>query len=249
MANIPSIEADLFSDDALTEPYEPLPGHPGPRPSRPSCSPRSARRVEVCRRPDSTRGSGDLLLREGVGLKEVVNRIAKGNISMSDGEHHRCTTRRGRPTTDPKSLAALQPEVQTLADTLVDGLVEQGSFDAATDLAQPIPSTWVPIFLVGRRKPESISLTGPMHSFDSLGPLNARDIAAGGQLAEMIQFAQEIAESGGLAKGSLPAKFLDAADRRRDHQRTMSGAPHRLSRSFASTPRSARSAMRLALRH
>jgi cytochrome P450 len=29
----------------------------------------------------------------------------------------------------------------------------------------------------------------------------------------MIQFAQEIAERGGLAQGSMPAKFLEAADR------------------------------------
>jgi hypothetical protein len=55
-----------------------------------------------------------------------VNRMAKGNTLMSDGEHHRAQRAVVGRLLTPKSLAARQPQVQALADTLVDGLVEWG---------------------------------------------------------------------------------------------------------------------------
>ena len=162
MERIPKYQADLVNDEVLDEPYE---HYRAIRDLGPIVHLEAHDLLATSRYADARTALGNPATYssgEGVELKEVVNRIAKGNILMSDGEHHPAQRAAvGRPLTR-KSLAALQPN-EAVADTLVDGLVEWGSFDAAMDLAQAIPSTWFPIFLVGRRKPESISLTGPMH--------------------------------------------------------------------------------------
>ena len=213
MSNIPSYDADLFNDGALTDPY----GHYrairdlGPVVRLPAHDLVAVSRFEEVRAvlgDPATYCSG-----EGVGLNDVVNRKFKGNTLMSDGELHLVQREViGRPLT-PKALADLQPEVQKLANALVDRLVEQGSFDAVTELAQPIPATWVPDLLGWPKEAREHLLDWASASFDSLGPLNERAVAAGGQFTEMITFAREIAHRGGLPNGSLAANVLDAAAR------------------------------------
>jgi cytochrome P450 len=213
MSNIPSYDVDLFDDAALTDPY----GHYrairdlGPVVRLPAHDLLAVSRFEEVRAvlgDPETYCSG-----EGVGLNEGVNRTFKGNTLMSDGELH--LLQRGvigRPLT-PKALADLQPEVQKLANALVDRLVEQGSFDAVTELAQPIPATWVPDLLGWPMDAREHLLDWASASFDSLGPLNSRAVATGGKFGEMLAFAQEITERGDLPKGSLAANVLDAAAR------------------------------------
>jgi cytochrome P450 len=213
MGTIPNYQADLFSDDVLAEPYE---HYRAIRDLGPVVHLEAHDMLAVSRYADVRTVLGDpatYCSGEGVGLNEVINQKFKGNTLMSDGDHH--SAQRdvvGRPLT-PKSLAALQPQVQALADTLVDGLVERGSFDAVTDLAQPIPSSWVPDLLGWPADARLHLLDWASASFNSLGPLNARGRGAGAQLAEMFQFAQDICERGGLPEGSMAAKILDAADR------------------------------------
>ena len=105
-----------------------------------------------------------------------------------------------------------------MSDTLVDGLVEWGSFDAVTDLAQPIPSTWFPIFLVGRRKPESVSLTGPMQVSNHSAP-QCKGYRCRGQLAEMIEFAEKrCPEPRRAAAGKHGGRVQRGRRPRRDHK-------------------------------
>ena len=213
MSNFPSYDADLFSDGALTDPYDHYQAirDLGPVVHLPAHDLFAVSRFEEVRAvlgDPETYCSG-----EGVGLNEVVNRTFKGNTLMSDGELHRVQREViGRPLT-PRALADLQPEVQKLANALVDRLIEQRSFDAVTELAQPIPATWVPDLLGWPMEAREHLLDWASASFDSLGPLNARAVATGGKFGEMMSFAQEIAERGGLQEGSLAANVLDAAAR------------------------------------
>ena len=89
MGKIPTCQADLFSDDVLAEPYEHYRAicnlgpvvHLGARDL-----------LAVSRCTDVRTVFGDpatYCSGEGVGFNEVVNRMAKGNTLMSDGEHHR----------------------------------------------------------------------------------------------------------------------------------------------------------------
>ena len=98
---------------------------------------------------------------------------------MSDGDaHDRQREVIGRPLT-PRALAELRPEVQALADDLVDRLVARGSFDAVADLAEVIPTTWVPDLLGWPAEGRADLLRWASDNFDALGPDNARCAAAG----------------------------------------------------------------------
>src|SRR5450755_2799738 len=142
MSNIPRYDVNLFTDDALAEPYD---HYRSIRDLGPVVHIGAHDMLAVSRYAEVRWVLGDpstYCSGEGVGLNEVVNGLFKGNTLMSDGDLHR-TQREvvGRPLT-PKALADLQPEVQELANELVARVVTQGSFDAVTELAQPIPTTW-----------------------------------------------------------------------------------------------------------
>ena len=211
MTDLPSYDVDLFSDEVLAEPYD---HYRRIRNLGPVVRLVAHDLLAVSRYDDVRRVLGDpdtFCSGEGVGLNDLVNGKFKGNTLMSDGERHRVQREVvGRPLR-PKALSELQPHVQGLADALIDRLVAQGSFDAVVDLAQAIPTTWVPDLIGWPLEAREHLLDWAGASFDSLGPVNERCLAAGGQLADMFRFAQEIAASGNLAKGSFAAGILEAA--------------------------------------
>jgi cytochrome P450 len=66
---------------------------------------------------------------------------------MSDGDdHRRLRGVIGQPLT-PKALAELRPQARERAAELADRLVERRAFDAVPDLAEVLPTTWVPDLL------------------------------------------------------------------------------------------------------
>ncbi len=212
MSGLPSYDADLFTDEALAEPY----GHlqairdAGPVVRLTAHDLHAVARhrdVRTVLDDDETYRSG-----EGVGLNEVVNELGRGTTLMSDGDEHQCQREIiGRPLT-PKSLADLQPEAQALADALVDRLLEAGSFDAVGDLAEALPARWVPDLLGWPTEGRDRLLAWGSDNFDALGPPNGRAKAAGPGLMEMAAYAQHLAGSE-LAEGSMAARILEAADR------------------------------------
>jgi cytochrome P450 len=213
MPHIPHYGADLFSDDALAEPYD---HYRAIRDLGPVVHLDAHDLLAVSRYAEVRQVLGNpatFCSGEGVGLNDMINALARGNTLMSDGELHRVQREVvGRPLT-PKSLADLRPDVQALADALIERLVEQGTFDVVTDLAQPIPSTWVPDLLGWPLEAREHLLDWASATFDALGPLNARGIAAGGKSAEMFAYAHQLAEQGGLPEGSMAAKVFEAAER------------------------------------
>jgi len=210
---LPASDVDLFADEALVEPY----GHyrvlrdlgPVVRLERHDvlAVPRYAEARQVLADAE-TFCSG-----QGVGLNRFINEGGRGTTLMSDGDaHRRQRAVIGRPLT-PKALAALRPDVQALADTLVDRLVAGGSFDAVTDLAEVIPSTWVPDLLGLPAEGRDHILAWGSASFDGLGPLNGRAEAAGPALVEMLGYAVQVASGGDVPAGSMTAGILAAAER------------------------------------
>jgi cytochrome P450 len=131
---------------------------------------------------------------------------------MSDGDDHaRLRSVIGRPLS-PKALADLRPEAGQRAAELVDRLVEPGSFDAVVNVAEVLPTTWVPDLLgwpeAGREK----LLDWAAATFNGLGPPNGRTDAAATDIVEMAAFAQKVASSE-LPEGSMAAGILDAVAR------------------------------------
>jgi cytochrome P450 len=131
VTDFPSYDVDLFTDEVIAEPYD---HYRRIRDLGPVVRLDAHDLLAVGRYDDVRRVLGDpdtFCSGEGVGLNDVVNAKFKGNTLMSDGERHRVQREVvGRPLR-PKALAALQPDVQELADVLVDQLVARGSFDAS----------------------------------------------------------------------------------------------------------------------
>jgi cytochrome P450 len=213
MTTLPDYAADLFTDEALDDPY---PHYRELRDLGPAVRLTAHDLVAVSRYVEVRQVLDDpatFCSGEGVGLNDFINQGGQGTTLMSDGEAHRRQREViGRPLT-PKALSSLQPDVQARADRLIDQLVERESFDAVPDLAEVIPATWVPDLLGWPTEGRERLLGWGSDNFDALGPLNDRAIAAGPGLLEMVGFAQQVAAEGGLPAGSMAAGVLDAADR------------------------------------
>jgi len=209
---IPSYDADLFTDDALADPY----GHYrtlrglGPVVWLDAHDVHAVARYEDVRTvlaDPETFCSG-----QGVGLNDVMNEIGRGTTLMSDGDdHRRLRSVIGRPLT-PKALAELRPQADARAAELADRLVERSSFDAVSDLAEVLPTTWVPDLLGWPEEGREKLLDWAAATFDGFGPPNERTYAAAHHILEMAAFAQQVA-SRELPDGSMAAGILDAVAR------------------------------------
>lgn len=208
----PVYDADLFTDDALADPY---PRYRALRDAGPVVwlsahdvfGVARYRDVRAVLEDNTTFISGD-----GVGLNKFINEGGRGTTIMSDGDEHRCQRELiGRPLT-PRALADLRPDAQAIAERLVDRLVDRGSFDGVSDLAEELPSNWVPDLLGWPDDGRDRLLDWAAANFDGLGPLNARALAAGEGLLEMVGYAHQLAGSN-LPAGSMAARIVAAADR------------------------------------
>lgn len=209
---LPSSAVDLFADEVLAEPYD---AYRALRDLGPVVRLEQHDVLAVARHDDVRAVLGDpatFCSGEGVGLNPFINAGGRGTTLMSDGEAHRRQREViGRPLT-PKALADLQPEARSLADALVDDLVGRGSFDGVADLAEVLPSTWVPDLLGWPADGRDRLLDWASDNFDALGPLNARCEAAGPGLLEMVAYAETVA-AGAPPAGSMAAGVLAAAER------------------------------------
>jgi cytochrome P450 len=209
---IPRYAADLFTDEALDDPYPHLQAlrDAGPIVWLDAHDVYAAARYDDVRR---ILGDHDTFVSgEGVALNDVINELGPGTTLMSDGDEHRVQREViGRPLT-PRALADLRPDAQALADALVDGLVARRRFDAVTDLAEVLPATWVPDLLGWPADGREHLLDWAADQFDGLGPLNDRAVAAADGILAMGAFAQQLARSD-LPERSFAARIRRAADR------------------------------------
>lgn len=209
---IPAYDADLFTDAALTDPYE----HYRTLRELGPVVWLSAHDVFAVTRYADVRTvleSPEVFCSgQGVGFNDFINDAGRGTTLMSDGEQHeRLREVILRPLT-PKALADLRPEAQALADHLADQLTRRGSFDAVSDLAEVLPATWVPDLLGWPEEGRGNLIGWGAANFDALGPPNARSEAAGVGLLEMAAYAHHLAHTD-LPEGSMAAGILDAAAR------------------------------------
>jgi cytochrome P450 len=223
---VPRYHADLFTDEALDDPYPHLRAlrRTGPLVWLEAHGMYAATRYEEVRtilEDPTTFVSG-----EGVALNDVINSLGRGTTLMSDGDEHRRQREIiGRPLT-PRALAALRPEGQAMADALVGRLVEERCFDAVTDLAEILPATWVPELLGWPAEGREHLVEWAAAQFDGLGPLNDRAAAAGEGILRMSEYAQKLAlmelpprsfgariqraaENGELDRQRCPMLFID----------------------------------------
>ena len=209
---IPEDDVDLFTDEALAEPYA---HYRRLRDLGPVVQLTQHDVYAVTRYADVRAVLEDpkgFCSGQGVGFNDFINEAGRGTTLMSDGEQHeRLREVIGRPLT-PKALAEVGPDAQALADQLADELAGRGSFDAVGDLAEVLPATWVPDLLGWPQDGRDRLIHWGAANFDALGPANARAEAAGAGVVEMAAQAHHLAQSP-LPKGSMAAGILEAAAR------------------------------------
>lgn len=208
---VPCSHVDLFTDDALADPYPLL----AELRDAGAVVWLEAHDVYAVTRYSEVRAvladHATFISGQGVGLNEVINTVGRGTTLMTDGAEHACQREIiGRPLT-PRALSGLRGDAEFLAETLVDRLVARRTFDAVPDLAEVLPSTWVPDLLGWPADGRDHLLDWGAASFDGLGPLNDRCMAAGDGIVQMGSHAHDLAAST-LPEGSFAARILHAAE-------------------------------------
>ncbi|NOX29600.1 MAG: cytochrome P450 [Actinobacteria bacterium] len=168
-------------------------------------------RFEECRA--ALRDSDTYTSAQGVMMNDLMNETLQGILLCTDGEEHSAMRKViGAPLT-PSALASQRERITDEAEQLVERLVEQGRFDAATELAHHLPVTIVSE-LVGLPETGRERMIEWAHAnFDCFGPPNARTEAAFPIVEEMVAYASNECVPGKLRPGGWAAQIWEAAER------------------------------------
>lgn len=213
MTSAPTYSHDLWTDEVLVDPY---PHYRALRDLGPvvwleAHDVYALPRFEEARaalHSASTYCSG-----RGVAFNDAANQMAGRSLIMTDGELHTHLRKVLAQNLTPRAIRHMQDAVDTQADAVVESVVAKGSFDAVPDLAHALPTRVVPD-LVGwplDGRDHLVEWAGA--TFDLLGPMNDRALAAVPGVQAMQQFAAQIAAEGNLLPGSVGAGVIDAARR------------------------------------
>ena len=135
----------------------------------------------------------------------------RGNTVASDAPRHTTLRDTISPPLLRDSVETLRPQIQNIADDIVVNCMQKGSFEAITDLAQPLPLMLVrdlvglPDF--GRENMLKWASAG----FDMQGIQNARGQAARPVIAEMKEFITRDVTPDTLKPGSWSHRVTELA--------------------------------------
>jgi cytochrome P450 len=211
--DVPSYTADLYSDEAIADPY---PHYRALRDLGPVVW-LGAQQVYAVPRYDEARAvlldDGTYLSSGAIALNDVINEAMRGGTIASDGELHAHLRQVVAHRLTPRALRPLRGYVQEQADALVADLVRRRSFDAVSDLAQALPLAIVPEFVGLPVRGRAKLLDWASANFDSLGPMNERCAAALPGAVEMGEYAAKTVADGDVRAGSLADGVIQAAHR------------------------------------
>ena len=149
----------------------------------------------------------------GVMMNDTINKAAEGIVLCSDPPEHQVMRKVLERPLRPDRLNDITPLIQQEATAVVERLVAQGTFDAATELAQHLPLTIVSKLVglgdYGRERMLEWAAAG----FDAQGPMNQRTIAAMPKARELIDFALNEAKPGQIDPDGWAAALYEAGER------------------------------------
>ena len=211
-AAIPSYPHDLFTDEVLVDPYE---HYRALRELGPLVWLEVHQMYAITRYTEAKAALSDpatYCSGKGVGLNDTINGLMAGrNLLMTDGELHAHLRKVLGTSITPRALRHMEDTVVRLAVELVAELVQRGTFDAVTDLAQALPLSVVPDLVGWPHEARAHLLEWASASFDLLGPMNDRARQAIPTTQAMFRFASETAASGNLLSGSVGARLIEAS--------------------------------------
>lgn len=148
----------------------------------------------------------------GVTMNDIMNEKLSGGLLCSDPPRHDALRKVIERPVMPKALSALRQRVGAEAKGLIDRLVEQQSFDAATDLAQYLPITIVSELVGLPDEGRERMMIWAAANFDCFGPINDRTNAALPIVGEMVNYAFTECVPGKLKPGGWAQMIWDAAN-------------------------------------
>ena len=207
-----TVDADPFSPEILTEPYEFY------RELRdasavayfPQHDAYALTRYQDVR--DALSRSDVYSSASGVGLNEIINGVKKNLIQTDAPDHDRLRRVLGERL-GPRAIRPLREIVRQKAQTIVDGVLSMGSFDAIREIALALPVSVI-IDFVGYppEDREKLSVLG-YNVFNAFGPPNDLLPYALGKFEEMMSYLLTEATVDRLRPGSMGADVYAAADR------------------------------------
>lgn len=149
----------------------------------------------------------------GVTMNDVMNEKLSGGLLCSDPPRHDALRKVIERPVMPKALSALRDRVAVEARGLVERLVAQKTFDAATDLSSHLPVTIVSDLVGLPEAGRERMLAWAPANFDCFGPLNDRTNAAFPIVGEMVDYAFTQCVPGKLKPDGWAQMIWDAAHR------------------------------------
>jgi cytochrome P450 len=204
---------DPYTDEALLDPW---PGYKQMRDAGPAVWLPKYEMFALTRYESVRRALEDwqsFPSRYGVMMNDRMNQVLLGNTLCSDGaDHDALRDVLVRPLT-PRALRPLRDQITTEAEGVVEKLVEQGGFDAVTELANHLPVTVVSNLVGLPEKGRERMLIWADELFNCFGPINDRTIASFSVLDEMMHYATNEAVPDKLKPGGWAMGIHDAAAR------------------------------------
>jgi cytochrome P450 len=211
-ANVPDYRPNLYSKQAIVDPY---PHYTRVRELGPVvwltkqrvyALPRFAECKAVLR-DDKTFVSGN-----GVGLNPVWNRLSRGTTLNSDGTEHDQRRKLVAHRLLPRALRAMSDVVEQQADQIVASVVASQDVDAITDLARALPLSVVPDLVGWPEDGRKNLLRWGAATFDAAGPINLYTAKAAPASLQMRRFAKHVVRRRSVIDGSMGHDILAAAD-------------------------------------
>ena len=210
--NIPDVDIDIYSPEALVDPYENyrIFRDTAPIVRLPKYDLYLMARfadVQAALKNNALFSSGS-----GVAMNDLMNQAIAGSTLHTDAPYH--STLRSivsRPLT-PARLTELRQGLYALAEALVEQLVAKGDFDAATELAPHLPVTVVSELIGLPEEGRERMLTWAGAVFNSLGPRGLELTESALPIVdEMVTYARGCTADR-VKPGSWVAKLYEAAE-------------------------------------
>jgi cytochrome P450 len=148
----------------------------------------------------------------GVMMNQPMNEVMRGILLCSDPPLHDQLRGVARRPLMAKEIKALEPDIQAEAEQLVERLVEQGTFDAATDLAQHLPVTIVSNLVGLPEEGRENMLDWAAANFNCFGPMNERAQESFPILQGAVEYSSDPTLRERLKPGGWAARLFEAAD-------------------------------------
>ncbi|OBB17223.1 monooxygenase [Mycolicibacterium setense] len=211
-SGIPAYRQDLYSTEAIVDPY---PHYArlrelGPVVWLPRQRAYALPRYTECKavlRDDQTFISG-----KGVALNPFINRLSRGTTLNSDGGEHDERRKLVAHRMLPRALRAISSSVDAQAASVVDAAVANGAIDGVADVATALPMAVVPDLVGWPRDQRDHLLPWAGATFDVLGPFNKHALRAMPGAMQMLRFARKVVRKRAMLEGSLGHDVLLAAD-------------------------------------